>query len=241
MLVTRSGGGPLAGVVVRVVDAFGTNRGQLTTDVNGAAGTYSLPEATFTFQVFSQSLIATRSITIVPANDGQAIDFPIVSTAGSIRGTVRQPDGTPVTGGFVQIAPDAVSSVVASATIDANGRYAIDAIVPGSYTAFANVAGRVTPSAPFVISAGQPVVVDIKGSAVATVRITVSRNDGTPIPGVSVYVYDGASTFYGNSATDATGRVSIPNVKEGPFVASIFTSGAFTLVVSRAGTIVRDR
>ena len=235
----RSGGAPFVGAFLYVTDHRGIQY-SAQTDATGTATFFSLIDEG-PFSVLLSGVNETFAGAILPAQDGQTVDFAFVSTAGSLTGTVRLADGTPVSGNrfadYVQISADGGLNTIASSAIAADGTYAIDAVRPGTYVGFATVAGHTTRSAPFVVAAGQHVVFDIRAPAIATLRVTVQPAGGAPVAGAYVYLGDGITLLRYGGTTDANGVVVIPAVAEGPFTVTVYAYGGVRLNISRAGVI----
>jgi hypothetical protein len=230
-------GAPAPGLTLQLIETLFPNRPMAVSDANGVATFTSVGDGPFTLHVFSgAALLNTFNGTVLPGDDGRTVDYGFTVATSSIAGTVRLPDGTMASSGFVQISPDGFN-VVASASIAPDGTWSIPSIQPGSYRA--NTLS--VPGMPviftdfFTVVAGQPTVVDIKYPAIASVRLTARQSDGTPMAGLQVQIQDAAS-FRNAGSTSESGEIVIPNVTEGPFTVYVYTA-AFTPIGSVAGAV----
>src|SRR5882672_10435564 len=211
--VKRFDGTPVANATVIVIGVDGQHP-QAATDANGVATLNTfVAEGPFTVQVFAGSLIGTASAVVLPADDNRTIDVAVTSSAGKVVGQVFDANGvTPIQTGLVQLV---AGNTVASSPIAADGSYAINTIPAGTYTAIITTTGRSLQVQGVVVNPAQLNTANFKFPVHATVRVTVRRDGGVPLPGVTVYLanVDGF-TFVGT--TDASGVASVSNVVDGP-------------------------
>ena len=233
--VKRFDGTPVAFATVVLTGVDGPHF-QVGTDANGVATVNSyVPEGPFSVQVFAPQLIGTATGVVLPADDNRTIDVAVTSTAGRLSGRVFEGDGvTPIHSGLIQMA--IAGNAVASSSIAADGSYAIASIQPGTYTAFVTTAGRSLQVPGVVVGAAQATTANFSFPVSATVRVTVRRDGGAPLPGVNVY-FQNADTFKYMGLTGDTGVVSAADLTGGPFTIYAQEFGPVTLIATRTGTV----
>lgn len=229
------------------VDIFGSGTGfgffrfAGFTDATGKLTITSVPVGSFTVRALNPNntnLFTDVSGSIVNAGDVVPVTVTLQGT-GVITGQVTSANGTPAGNSFVEVFQPGVRNV-GSARTDANGNYAIPQIPVG-------VALTVRAHSPFnfnsfrdsvntIASDGQTLVVNLKLPALATVIVTAQSADGTPRPGLQINIRDSLRQFFNFAGfTDANGKLTIPNVQEGPFVLQAFGNGTF--VGDASGTV----
>lgn len=148
--VSASGGGPLAGATVGVYDAAGETLGSVATNSNGsytfgglASGRYRLRFSDVPllggfgggnyapqYDGGAATLAAAEPITVTVGAQASIADAQL-QPGSSISGLVTAPGGEPVGGEQVSVSN---GSEYGSATTDAEGKYTITGLAPGSYT-----------------------------------------------------------------------------------------------------------
>jgi carboxypeptidase family protein len=109
----------------------------------------------------------------------------------SLTGTVRQPDGTPACAASIHAmeADETQGAVVARATTDRNGRFALTSLRPGTLLITASDRDWIQTTRSIVVNAGSPAIVDITlESRGARLRVEVKTADGKPIDNAAVKV-----------------------------------------------------
>jgi len=99
---------------------------------------------------------------------------PAWAALGSIAGTVRDPQGAPVAGAAVRLA-ESSSEFRAETVSNAQGRYTFANLETGAYTLSVSLPGFKTTTQSITISAGQPVVADLRlelGEVSESVQVT---------------------------------------------------------------------
>ena len=141
---------------------------------------------------------------------------------------------TPIQTGLIQMG--VAGNTVASSSIAADGSYAIDTIPPGTYTATITTTGRSLQVQGVVVNAAQLTTANFKFPVHATVRVTVRRDGGAPLAGVTIY-FQNADAFASLGVTEASGSLSAPNVAEGPFTVYAQSFDSVILNVVRTGAV----
>ncbi|MCU1382031.1 MAG: LamG domain protein jellyroll fold domain protein [Acidobacteria bacterium] len=233
--VKRFDGSPLVGVSLSIIAADGQHFPTFTNADGVGQFNSFMPEGPFTVYVFAPALIGTATGTILPTDDNRVVDVAVTSSAVRLVGRVFEGDGvTPIRTGTIQIV--FANDSVAASSIAVDGSYTIEAVAPGTYTAFISSAGRTLQTAPFVVTPGQLTTANFHFPVNATVRVTVHRDGGAPLPGVTVY-FQNQDAFLGLGGTDANGIASVSGVSEGPFTVYASKSGDVILNVTRTGTV----
>jgi CshA-type fibril repeat protein len=224
---------PIPGVVVTLTDSNGTTIATATTDASGFYSFPGLAAITAGYKVSFGSatgMNATAPTTAAPSTsrtvtvggttvvNGQYAPLP-----GTLQGTATV-DGTttPVPGAVVTLTNG--TTVVGTATTDANGFYQFPNLPPGSAykvsfgtaTGFdrtaATIAGAGTSQT--VVSSGTTVV-DGQYTPLGTLQGTaIVDGTTTPVPGVVVTLTNGG-TVVGTATTDANGFYQFPNLPPG--------------------------
>ena len=63
------------------------------------------------------------------------------ASAGTLAGTVRDPNGAPLRGAFVRARSETKSKITTSVLSDSQGRYRIENLTPGGYKVWADATG----------------------------------------------------------------------------------------------------
>jgi len=229
--VHNPGGGPMAGILIRLTGTANGNPVEQTwtTNVNGSylfnvpsGGTYTIaPEsATLTFAPPSSTFInVTQDVDNIVFVSSAANQPPVVQINSPANGAVyTMPVAIPINvtatdadGSIAHLSVSAVSSTVATTIGQANnGTLAFNwqPNLPGNYTIWADAldSGGLRTQVSISITVNQPGGVSISGRIV--------NRDSQGIDGVTVELRDYAteSTVVGTATTDTSGNFSIANV-----------------------------
>ncbi|POX47935.1 MFS transporter [Streptomyces sp. Ru72] len=200
---------PIAGATLTLIDQGGRQTARARTHEDG---TYALPQP------------HPGSYMLVVSADGhqpQAIDLTVgdrpafctVTLAGATggRGTVRDVDGTPVTGATVVVI-DARGDVVSTTTTGTEGEYALPGLLPGHFTLQVSADGHRPAAVAVEIDANGATRHDVtlkpegmltgtvlhgpSGPPVASAHITLLNADGVPVASATT-TQDGTYTLTG--------------------------------------------
>ena len=219
---TTINGAPAGGVTVTA------SNGQITrttvTLSQGAIGTYSFTGLTVpsTYTVtFSRSDLSSQTqaanLTATNPNDPN-VNADMVSDTASIFGTVTQSGGSPVSEVSIQLVSGSTKYQVTSASVPKPGAYAIQGIVPGTYTISATRPGGLPTSRIVTLAAGQNLQYNPLLAAAASIfgHVTlVGTNGVTPVPGTEVKLYltsQYPTLVAATVTTDANGDFTFANV-----------------------------
>jgi hypothetical protein len=195
-----------------------------------AGGHLTVPSATLgDFEVLAYNPNNFRLYTIVTGNlatDGGTASVTVVlSGLGTVTGRVTFADGAPAADARVDLFGANVPSQ--STQTNPDGTYNFNQVVAGR--AFAVQVQD--PRSPYlyrnipdntILNDGDTLTVNATLPALATLRLTVLKADGTPFAGAPVSLADSFRSYQrpvGN--TDASGVLLIPDVPEGSFTATV--------------------
>ncbi|MEO8681058.1 MAG: carboxypeptidase-like regulatory domain-containing protein, partial [Vicinamibacterales bacterium] len=228
----------------------------VSTDAEGRYRASTLGVGPFTVQArdpISGALTPVAS-GVIGAGDVTVTQDLSFSTVGTLTGTVRFPDGSLATG---DVHGTWVSSGVVSVSggspalslqvpIAANGTFTVAAIPTGTYTlqwmaqsTVPFVQPRVATVPGVVVSSGQTTIAEIRLMAVATVRLTARRSDGSPLfnTWANIRRNDGLG-FQGAGRTDSEeGVLFINNVPEGPFTIQMLGNDFVSVIGAVDGVV----
>jgi len=159
-------------------------------------------------------LLPSCKSTSSPDTDG-------VTTTGTISGTVTDAStGNPISGASVSTNPTTLL-----VTTDAQGRFSISNVTPGSYTVSASASGYIAGSASVTVTGGQTATANLALQPEPTTG-TISghvteEGTGTPIAGASVSTQPATTT----ATSDSQGDYTISDVTPGSYTVTASASG----------------
>lgn len=225
--VSDNSNNPIPGIFVNVFDLdIDEFIGSIETDTQG---NYAVRVPPGKYELFVDvagrvfSVPEPQAVTVGESNDVSGIDFVLIST--SIRGTVSDTAGNPLSDLFVEVVKaDTVISVNFSIT-DGNGNYSIP-VPAGSYTVNINVAGtNFKPVTKDVTVIDSDVVLDFVLEQEQTIRGNVTNSVGIGLEGMIVNAFDFNTGFWaGLGITDTDGNYSIP-IQPGGYKVEVDTFG----------------
>ncbi|HEY3328940.1 MAG TPA: carboxypeptidase-like regulatory domain-containing protein [Capsulimonadaceae bacterium] len=220
------------------------------TEIDGHVYNATLPVAlttTTAATAIGATKVTVASTTGIAANDYVSIGIGVtqenVTVLGIDAGTssitvaalkIAHPSGAAVThladilGATVKLTSGTVSL---TAITDANG-YKFKSLIAGTYTATASATGFDTQSQSVTITAGQILPnIDFRLYPAGSIAVTVKSSEtGTPaVSGVVITVTGGAVTYTGT--TDATGKVTIPNIRSGSYTVTAASTSGYSSAV----------
>ena len=198
---------------------------EVKSDASGEFRFEGVPEGRWFAEASAPSCVPRRLMDIVVKPEAGLGDLRVVlagegaAGTGAIEGTVLDRDGRPVAGAKVAVRGLAAAGTAGTET-DAEGRFRIAPLLPGSYTV--EIEGPSTRTRFVTVTPGKATRVDFAGSASLT-GIVLDAG-GNPMPGVIVRISPlddegrprGGRYAPNQVETGPDGRFSIPNAGEGP-------------------------
>jgi hypothetical protein len=140
---------------------------------------------------------------------GQAVpDLALeIGYSGRISGTVRNADGSPVSGALVTAGAGSFSR---TATTGADGAYSITSLPGGSYAVSATIGYVVSPAQTVALAEAGEQHVDVALPRSPGVEILVLQSSGQPAAGIPVRASQNGQSFILTQNTAADGRIAFP-------------------------------
>jgi hypothetical protein len=211
-----------------------------TTNGAGQLTINNVPTGDFTVEAqhpANGNIFATTSGVLASDGGTAAVTLTLPGT-GLITGKVSLIGGAPSANTLVEVFSN---SVFRETTTDSNGNFTITQIPinqPFTLRAFKANTNIFRDTSLILISDGQTLTANVTLPAVATLLVTVLQADNTPLANVSVNYSTGNLHFLnGAGTTDANGKITIPNIGEGPFLVEAFNFNTFRFAGSTQGTI----
>ncbi len=233
--VTDSGTSlPIAGVLIEVRNGD-TILGFSDTD---AGGNYTIPglaPGSYTVVANDDNHQAQSVGATVIASTVTTVDFALMSSPGSISGTVTSAaTGLPIPGASVVV--DQNKIIVASGLTDANGQYSMTGLAPGNYNVVVDATDFALGAVGATVNANADTVVNFALSGILS-KIAGSVVDAAttdPIAGASIEVFSG-QILVASTLTDPNGGYNL-NVPLGIYVV---VANANNYQTQAVGAIVR--
>jgi hypothetical protein len=239
-LVTDAAGTPLGGVTVTI--RSGTLEQESITPTTGNVGSFQIENLptpntyvlTFTKDGYSDTTIA---LDLAGGETRTGLRATLVGGSGTVLGTIRDADGTPLGGVTVTATRGAVKATTTSLTAGDGGAgigsYRVaDLPSPGVYTVTYTLAGYLTETTTvtFVAAGEQPTVDMTMRRSTGTVRgrITV---DGGGRAGLSLELSDGTTPRTSQTASSPSGGYEFTGVPPGAYMLRITGTGVAETVV----------
>ena len=225
---------PMQGLKVYLFTSSGAYQGQSQiTDINGQV-IFTLPERSYKVRVdyLGQQFWSEASIW-----QNKTVPIPLGDSEVMVTGS-----GLPLGGVKVYVFSAASSYLGKSGTTEATGKVSFT-LPAGSYKYRADYQGSQYWSGVEPLVAGQtnPVIISTGGG---TFAFTVKRSETEPLSGLSCYVFNGAGSYLGLSASsDSSGTVSF-NLANGTYNFRVdylgyqFWSDIFSVPASLSGTLM---
>jgi Carboxypeptidase regulatory-like domain len=231
-----NGSTPRADIQVRVISR---ERGIVTqgiTDANGAFSFSPLPlsDGPYTLDAFADGRLRARvpGLVLNAANQVLAQNITL-SGVGTVSGVVLSETRQPVAGALVTLQMTEGQRFAYEVSTDAQGRFALPAILLGSYTLTAGKDSRSARLNGRLSVDGETQTVEIQLGGATVTGIVYERNATTPVgAGTKVYLVpsgretltiDAVQSGAGSTTTDAQGR----------YVLAIPTVGRYTIQAER--------
>lgn len=220
-------GKPIQGAKVEV-----TGKGfkqQKQTDAKGEVSIENVPPGRYTYKVLAAAEYGEASGDLNPiVEDGQEeLNVNVAPTNGRVEGTVLDDAGVPVVGATVKLDGNRRSGNKepwsATATTDDNGKYAIDGVPPGTFTAKVDATDT---------RGGDSTEVTVRPNAASTGDLELNRNDGalggkvtddagTAVSGAQVVLKDAAGKQIGSTDTNDDGVYEFADLRPGEYIVEV--------------------
>jgi len=197
-----------------LIDSAGRQVGRTTSEVDG----------TYHFNVAASGghvLIVTapghqpQAVTVMVEPNGARIDVTLTGTSG-LSGLVHSAGGAPVPSAAVTLA-DGRGEVVASRVTGADGGYAFDELVAGSYTLAVSAATLRPVAMTVVVPVTGRLTQDVELAGGARVRGVVRVGGQRPVPDARVTLVDVEGAVLAATATESDGSYVFEDVPEGEY------------------------
>lgn len=218
--VTQAGGGPVDAVTVRISAGAGIGQ-STTTDASGNYVLANLPAGTYEL-TFSKTGFQNAVIGGIVVTAGQTTDVDTTLQGGgtsgaTLTGLVRD-NGTSalLSGALVEVLLN--GTAVTSGTTDANGRYTLSGVAPGTYVVRFSRSGYDTRDVTAItLTSGQTRTLDTRLSASViqpgTISGIVRDAAARPLPNATIQLTGTSGTR--TVLTDANGAFSFTGVAPG--------------------------
>jgi protocatechuate 3,4-dioxygenase beta subunit len=229
----------LRGEVVSAVDGRPVTKYTITFRLRGRAGwggvlktpdgSFDRPLAPGTYSVVvradGHASRVVDGVRIEPGLDPEPLRV-VLDPGGSIEGTVRGANGSPVAGAWVNAQPfreggpqpdDWIFS--GSDTADANGRFFIRGVGAGTYLLETNRGSQGLARVRIVVQPGETTRKDLALLPTGTILLTATDPDGRPVPSVAFGIRDLDGGWLGWAPrTDAKGQSTSSPLRKGDIV-----------------------
>ncbi|MET3728315.1 5-hydroxyisourate hydrolase-like protein (transthyretin family) [Fictibacillus halophilus] len=217
---------PISGSFIEVSDVSGILVATITTDQNGLFRVGNLQTGPLNIRAIANGYGAASVGVIINSLSLSNVTLNLQPDPGTIIGTIKNPNGTPLSNTTVQIL-DRKNTPISTVITNGNGSYEVDNLVEGQYTVTAKGNGTGTGIGSGVVLPDQETVVDIiliPEGGVISGNVTNSAT-GVPLIGASIEIR--AISPFGpvinTVLTDSNGNYS----------SGLITEGAFTLTVTK--------
>ncbi|WP_238431802.1 MFS transporter [Streptomyces cavernae] len=165
----------------------------------------------------------------------------VLGGAGRLAGTVRTPDGTPVSSATVTLT-DVHGEVVATVRSGREGTYVVTELAAGEYTLAASAPAFRPAALPVGVRAGHETVQDVELAGGTVVKGTVRAGGGRPVEDARVTLFDTAGNVVDTQITGTDGTYRFGDLSAGEYtvVAAGYTPVATVLRVAPGGRAERD-
>ncbi|MFF3566640.1 MFS transporter [Nocardia jiangxiensis] len=210
--VQRSGGQPVPGAALTLIDPRGQQVSRVTGDADGG---YRITAPAPGNYVLITSAHGHRPVAVSVAVGARPHLLTVtLPGSGELTGSVRGPGGLPVAGATVTLT-NAPGEVVGAAVTGADGTYTC-AVTPGAHTVVV-VADGMRPAASTVVVPESGVLrQDVDLDATATLAGAVQAGDRV-VPDAQVTVLDETGELVATARTDESGRYLVPDLPVGRY------------------------
>ena len=202
---------------------------QKQTNAKGEVSIENVPPGRYAYKVLAAAEYGEASGDLNPiVEDGQEeLNVNVAPTNGRVEGTVLDDAGVPVVGATVKLDGNRRSGNKepwsATATTDDNGKYAIDGVPPGTFTAKVDATDT---------RGGDSTEVTVRPNAASTGDLELNRNDGalggkvtddagTAVSGAQVVLKDAAGKQIGSTDTNNDGVYEFADLRPGEYIVEV--------------------
>ena len=245
--VTTPAGTAPGGVLVSASNGTATVT-TLTSSV-GQVGSYSLTglavPGTYTV-TFSRADLESQTVDValsVGTPSLRGVDQSLVAATASLSGVVTGTSGAGIAEVAVSLVSGTTSYQVTSAAAPTAGAYAIEGIVPGTYTLNFTQLGGVPVSSIVTLAAGQQLTESPVLSPPASITgVVVDATSGSPLPGAQVLLYltsDYPTKVAATTTTNSKGQFTFSGVEapQSYIVAVAYPAGTSPQVTVEVTTV----
>ncbi|WP_084531580.1 MFS transporter [Nocardia miyunensis] len=210
--VRRTGGQPVSGAALTLIDPRGQQVSRVTGDADGG---YRITAPAPGNYVLITSAHGHRPVAVTVAVGARPRLLTVtLPGSGELTGSVRGPGGLPVAGATVTLT-NAHGEVVGAAVTGADGAFTC-AVTPGAHTVVV-VADHMRPAASTVVVPESGVLRhDVDLAPTATLAGAVQAGDRV-VPDAQVTVLDEAGQLVAAARTDESGRYLVPDLPAGRY------------------------
>ncbi|HSZ38366.1 MAG TPA: MFS transporter [Trebonia sp.] len=213
--IRRAGGTPLPGAAVTLIDPGGRQAGRGQVGPDGGYQVVVPEEGTYTLIAMASGHQPFASAVRV---DGHPLELDVLLAGASrLTGTVRAAQAGEPLGGVTVTLTGAGGDVVAATATDDRGRYAIDDLVPGTYTLAVSAPFRPPMALPVEIADGRPTVRDLELRAGVRAEGVARNASGVLVPDARVTLLDAGGSVAAVATTGPDGRYAFENLPEGDY------------------------
>ncbi|GAB1765757.1 carboxypeptidase regulatory-like domain-containing protein [Priestia megaterium] len=224
--VTSTGGTPVGGATINLIDAFNTVVATATTNIQGqytlsniTPGQYSVTVSAPNFQ--SQLLGIT-----VTSNQTTTANFTLAPSPGIVTGIVSSTNGTAIQGAVVEVL-DAGNNVIATVTTNVQGQYTVNQLAPGTFQLRAKAQNSQTTLLGFTVQAGQTTTqnVILQPSPGTLTGVVNDAQTVASLSGASVNIVNQGGITVATATTNAQGQYSVANLAPGSYTVTFGQPG----------------
>ncbi len=205
----------IVGATVQIYDGPDLIASALTDDSGNylvpglAPGNYTVVISAATYQTFFAGATVTSQNTTT-------VNAALVLLPGFIAGTVKNASTNPIPGALIEVYDG--MTVIGKGTTDANGKYNISGIPPGTYTVVASAYTYRSQSVGATVTAGMTTTVNFTlQSDPGTIAGTVTdATTGSPIKSASIRIFQG-TTLISSALTDSSGFYQATGIFPGQY------------------------
>jgi EmrB/QacA subfamily drug resistance transporter len=230
--VHETGGVPLTGATVTLIDPAGRQAGRASTGLDGSYRISAPGEGTYTLIAMASGHRPHASAVRVGCEPVE-VDM-LLPGASRLAGTVRAAGtGSPLAGVTVTLA-DLRGEVVAAGSTGEAGRYAIEDLVAGRYTLALSAPFYQPTALQVVVADEEETTQDAELRSGARIEGIARTAAGTTVPDARVTLLDTDGNVAAVATTGPDGRYSLENLVEGDYtvIASGYPPAASRLRIS---------